>query len=167
MEAWGGSIRIQSQEGKGTTVQIDLPRVAIPNWFFSQLVLKPRTTVVILDDDPSIHHVWEGRFQSLKLRERSVQICHFSTGEDASRWFENPKNASPGDVYLIDYELVGESKNGLQLIAEHSIAANSVLVTSRSDEKAVRARCQKLGVPLLPKNLAAFVPILLEGSSPV
>ncbi|MCB9253239.1 MAG: hybrid sensor histidine kinase/response regulator [Bdellovibrionaceae bacterium] len=167
VEAWGGSIRIQSQEGKGTTVQIDLPRVAIPNWFFSQLVLKPRTTVVILDDDPSIHHVWEGRFQSLKLRERSVQICHFSTGEDASRWFENPKNASPGDVYLIDYELVGESKNGLQLIAEHSIAANSVLVTSRSDEKAVRARCQKLGVPLLPKNLAAFVPILLEGSSPV
>ncbi|MCB0403561.1 MAG: HAMP domain-containing histidine kinase [Bdellovibrionales bacterium] len=165
VEAWGGDIRIQSQESKGTTVQIDLPRVAIPNWFFSQLVLKPRSTVVVLDDDPSIHHVWEGRFRSLKLRERAVQICHFSTGEDASRWFERSENASPSDVYLIDYELVGEAKNGLQLIAEHAIAANSVLVTSRSDEKTVCARCQKLGVPLLPKNLAAFVPILFEGSA--
>ncbi|MEZ4751079.1 MAG: HAMP domain-containing sensor histidine kinase [Bdellovibrionota bacterium] len=165
VETWGGSIRIHSQENKGTKVQIDLPRVAIPNWFFSQLILKPRTNVVILDDDPSIHHVWEGRFRSLKLRERAVQICHFSTGEDASRWFANPEHATPGDVYLIDYELVGESKNGLQLIAEHAIAANSVLVTSRSDEKTVRARCQKLGVPLLPKNLAAFVPIIFEGSA--
>jgi hypothetical protein len=45
------------------------------------------------------------------------------------------------------------------LIETLDIARQSILVTSRFEEPAVRARCEHLGVKLIPKGLAGFVPI--------
>ncbi|MBU0504645.1 hypothetical protein KJ708_01535, partial [bacterium] len=62
-------------------------------------------------------------------------------------------------LFLFDYELLGNEKTGLQIIDELNIKENAILVTSHYEEEHIRNECKRLGVKLLPKNLAGFVPI--------
>ncbi|MBI4668495.1 MAG: HAMP domain-containing histidine kinase, partial [Elusimicrobia bacterium] len=80
LESWGGSLEIASErmsdraiergeqetegERHGTTVTLKLPLAKPPSWFVSQLEIDPQSAVVILDDDTSIHQVWQGRFSA-------------------------------------------------------------------------------------------------------
>ena len=66
-------------------------------------------------------------------------------------------------IYLFDYEILGAAKTGLDVLEELHITQNAILVTSHFEEEPIRTRCAALGVKLLPKNLAAFVP-LIKGS---
>ncbi len=62
-------------------------------------------------------------------------------------------------LYLFDYELLGQPSDGLTLISQLQIADCAILVTSRYEEPSIRKRCRELGVRLIPKGLAGFVPI--------
>ncbi|MBU0504356.1 hypothetical protein KJ708_00040, partial [bacterium] len=66
-------------------------------------------------------------------------------------------------LFLFDYELLGSDKTGLQVIKELNIKENAILVTSHYEEEHIRSECARLGVKLLPKNLAGFVPISVIG----
>ena len=68
-----------SQQGRGTTAILTLPKCDPPSWFFEDLVLSRNSSVVILDDDDSIHQIWKGRFESLQLDQMGIQLLHFST----------------------------------------------------------------------------------------
>ena len=61
----------------------------------------------------------------------------------------------------MDYELLGGAKTGLDLIKQFSIERNSILVTSRYDEKTIMKRCEKDGIKLIPKGMAGFVKITI------
>jgi hypothetical protein len=62
-------------------------------------------------------------------------------------------------VFLIDQELLGFKETGLDLIESLRLAEQAVLVTSRYDDADVMRKCETLGVRLLPKGAAAYVPI--------
>jgi hypothetical protein len=62
-------------------------------------------------------------------------------------------------LYLADYELLGHRETGLSLIESLNLGSRAVLVTSRFEEEHVRAGCERLGVRLIPKSMAGFVPI--------
>jgi len=47
-------------------------------------------------------------------------------------------------------------------IEDARIQSQSILVTSRYEEINLRARCEQLGVQLIPKDMAAFVPITIH-----
>jgi hypothetical protein len=47
----------------------------------------------------------------------------------------------------------------LQIIEELGLGAQSILVTSRYEEAHIREKCERLGVKLIPKAMAGFVPI--------
>lgn len=183
VEGWGGKIEIAScqtphnspgpngppsltlREGEcgGTTVTITLPRHSEPDWFVSEL--KVSNAVVILDDDNSIHQIWENRLVDAGFKKD--KIIHFTTTVAISEWYAQNKNQSPDCLFLLDYEILGDGKTGLDVIAELKIAPQAVLVTSRYEEENVLSRCQELGVKLLPKNLAGFVPIAFENKNEV
>ncbi len=149
VESWKGTLRLESKLGKGTQVFLELPRALAPKWFVPALRLSLIKEVIVLDDDPSIHHLWDKRLKG--------PLHHFFTIEEFESWYAEgrPEDA----LYLMDYELAGEKESGLELIERLGLADQSVLVTSRSDEKSVREYCQKIGVKLLPKMLARFVPL--------
>ena len=155
---FSGDIEIQSEVGKGTDVIIKLPLVPAPDWFLPEISINWRTKVVILDDDDSIHHIWQNRFDSVGVDKKN--IFHFTRAEEIEYWHNSNEEVANSDIlFLCDYELLGEETTGLQVIETLGVQANAVLVTSRFEEQRVRQECARLGVKLLPKNLAGFVAI--------
>ena len=162
IESWDGHISIAPTPDIGTKVSIDLPKTDTPPWFVAKLIIKPASRIIVLDDDVSIHQIWRGRLESLRLKEGDVELVNFSTPKDLrdyvkTRW-------SSRDLYLVDYELLGHSETGLDIIEATGIMEQSVLVTSRFEEPEIRARCEQLNVKLIPKALAGFVPIEIESA---
>lgn len=155
IEACGGRLAIESVEGVGTTVRITLPQAPAPAWFAASLEVAAQSTVVVLDDDASVHQVWEQRFAN-----QPVQVVHLRAPQELAAWVT--AHHAEAVRYLCDYELIGESATGLDLIARLGIASQAVLVTSHSEEVPIQRRCVELGVPLLPKGLAGGVPIRIE-----
>lgn len=160
IEGWGGSMEIRSELGKGTEVRILLPKVIAPDWFLPELRLGQTTRVIVIDDDSSIHQIWTGRFKAPQYK--SNPVVHFSSAQAVLDAHAKTPDIFIGDVVILcDLELRGEEINGLTLMRTIKATDKTVLVTSRFEEPHVRAECKELGIKLIPKNLAGFVPIIV------
>lgn len=131
----------------------------MPDLFVSKLTTCMGRNVIILDDDTSIHQVWQGRFNTLQVTHSDFHVHHFSRPEQIRNWVAENTERSQDSVYLIDYELLGFKETGLSLIEELGIGSRSILVTSRFDENRIVEGCRRLGVRIIPKGMAGFVPI--------
>jgi signal transduction histidine kinase len=163
IESWDGALLIESELGIGTTLIIQLPKKNTPSWFTSELKIKKNNYIVILDDDSTIHHIWDQRLTELNISNLNIHINHFSKVNDVLDWYEK-NNKNENILYLFDFELAGEELTGLDLIEKMNIANQSILVTSRFEEKEILNKLQSLGVKLIPKNLAEIVPIKIEST---
>jgi len=159
VESWGGSLSITSELGKGTTVTIKLLKAEAPEGFVSVLNLTSGSPVVVLDDDAAIHQVWQGRFDSLRVKEHDIEVLHFSESDKLREWVKNNTAKAENAHYLFDYELVGYKETGLNLAEELELCGKTILVTSRCEEKRIIDECKHLKVRIIPKGLADFVPI--------
>jgi len=169
IDTWGGKFNLFSTVGKGTTIEILLPEAPPPDWFLPTLEVAPGARIVILDDDQSIHRVWQGRFESVSTPQDALQLIHFSTPAQLRQWHlsRSPQDLLSPTIHLIDFEIIGAEESGIDIIDELGIAAHAVLVTSRYEEPHLRTRCASLKLKLLPKALAGFVPIrILAQPSP-
>ena len=162
VESWGGSLDVQSALGKGTAVSISLERAQSPEWFLADLSIRPGTTVVVLDDDTSIHQVWQGRFDSLRAGDKQVVLMHFSTPAEIRTWSKANPDQSAAAYYMLDYELLGYPETGLSLAEELLLGSRAVLVTSRYEEGHILEKCLRLNVKLMPKGLAGHIPIEIK-----
>lgn len=153
----GGCFDMQSELGSGTNVTLTLPISASPPWFQEQLLLKPGDTLVVLDDDESIHAIWTSRCQSL-LQKISLKHLHHS---QTFREFCDNHNLSD-TLFLIDYELLGSDETGLDLIESLALQEMSILVTSRYEEPTVREKAAQLGIKIIPKNFSPYINISLN-----
>ena len=177
IESWGGKIIIESKVDYGTAVTVMLPKQTSPDWFLPEIDLSKQlklatsdqrltTRIVILDDDESIHRVWDRRFNDVNFPKEN--IYHFYSPDQIINWYTSKKLLlmKAPMLVLCDYELLDCEKTGLQVIEELGIEKNAVLVTSHYDEIHIRNNCARLGVKLLPKNLAGFVPICISAVGP-
>ncbi|OGR98493.1 MAG: hypothetical protein A2V88_05980 [Elusimicrobia bacterium RBG_16_66_12] len=162
VESWGGTLELQSEVGRGTTAVLNLPKARPPEWFVSVLELDAQRPVVVLDDDTSIHQVWQGRFDSLCPMGPALKVLHFSTPAELRDWVKADAARARDAVYLMDYELLGHKDTGLTLIAELGLGEWSILVTSRFEENAILEECLRLKARMIPKGLAGFVPIQVQ-----
>lgn len=154
-----GSLDIKSEPGKGTAVTLALPQAQPPNWFVEQLEISSNTPIVILDDDESIHLLWQERFGSLKAKEQEINIIHLYNPNQLREWIKDNPQAAHKAHYLLDYELLGHGDTGLSLAQELNLGKQAILVTSRFEEKEVMNQCIHLNIRMIPKGLAGFVPI--------
>jgi signal transduction histidine kinase len=165
IESLDGRLAIDSEVGIGTTVTIRLPAAAPPAWFVPSLELRAGTTVVVLDDETSIHDLWQERFALLQATARSINIVCFFQADAVRTWVRENSEQSRGALFLADYELIGQDVNGLDLIEDLGLSDRAVLITSRFDEKGIRDRCAGMRMRMVPKTLAGFVPIIIRDSA--
>ena len=158
VQRWGGKFTINSRVGVGTEVTIEIPRVSPPDWFVSQITLESDCTVAVVDDDDSIHKVWQQRFKNICQIHRGIRLVHFTSASEVQRWLDAKPGVEPV-LYLMDYEFVGSPLTGLDLIEALGIGRRAILVTSRFEESEVIAQCEKLKVGMIPKPLAYRVPV--------
>jgi signal transduction histidine kinase len=157
---WGGKIVISSDVNSGTTVSMMLPLANSPLWFVDTIKIPVGKSIAIFDDDPSIHHVWAQRFNEQSVDNLKADVLHFHTIHQLRDWLGKIADSKHEYIYLFDYEVVGDDQTGLDLIDEFSLRKYAILVTSRYEEKDVIDRCKDAGVRLLPKSIAAFIPIV-------
>ncbi|MBA2651856.1 MAG: HAMP domain-containing histidine kinase [Tatlockia sp.] len=148
-----GEIALQSTINIGTKVIITLPKSDFPPWFCENIDINYNAKIIVLDDDPSIHDAWNERFNHLP----HIDIAHFYRASDFTK---EDIPFSSTDLYLVDYELLNDNLNGLNLIEKLRLNKNAVLVTSCFEDKAVRVQCEKLGVKIIPKPFVPYIPIL-------
>ncbi|MGD9643604.1 MAG: sensor histidine kinase [Elusimicrobiales bacterium] len=159
VEAWGGALDIESEPGRGTAVTLTFPKAAAPCWFVSELKLTPGRAVIVLDDDATIHQVWQSRFESLDLKKHEIRVFHFSTPAAFRGWVRQNVQEAGKALYLADFELLGYRETGLSLVEELGLGKLAVLVTSHYEEESIRENCIRLGSRLIPKGLAGMTPI--------
>lgn len=168
VESFGGSFEIDSEEGIGTLVKMKFPRADAPNWFVEKIQIDAESIIVSLDDDISIHKIWNRRLEILKSNSPKLQQKTFTSGLDFKNWLTSPDFSNQADavrpLFLMDFELINQTMTGLDLIEELGIAEQSILVTSRYEDTEIRKHCMNLGVKLLPKALAEFVPFEVNKS---
>ncbi|MCD6026766.1 MAG: hypothetical protein K0R08_1285 [Solimicrobium sp.] len=154
-----GEMTVNSIPGEGTTIEITFLRTAAASWIAQTISLQPYSIVVILDDEESIHGAWDTRFVQFLKSYSTLTVSHFKQGQDALNFFSGLNSKDKVQVvFLSDYELLRQNKNGLQIIEESGIK-NTILVTSYYANSSIRDRAVKLGVRILPKQLASTVPI--------
>jgi FixJ family two-component response regulator/anti-sigma regulatory factor (Ser/Thr protein kinase) len=153
-----GKMSIESEIGTGTKITLTFLRVGSPDWIAEEIVLHKGDTVVILDDDNSIHDAWNARFEEYA---NIIKLKHFEVGEEAIDFINNA--AEKNKIFLLsDFELINQEFNGLQIIEKTSMQKQSVLVTSHYHNQPVRDLAAEIGVKILPKQLAPEVPIKIE-----
>jgi signal transduction histidine kinase len=157
---WGGKLEYQSKAGHGTTARIFLPMAAPPHWFVPSLEIGENTDVAIVDDDSSIHQVWKERLKEIDMESAGVADFHFFSPLEFSHWIST-RSSNSDLLCLSDFEFMESMETGLEMISRLGLKNRALLVTSHSEDKDVVSACEALSVRLLPKALAAIVPILL------
>lgn len=153
-----GKIVIDSKIGRGTKITLTFPRRDSVDWVVKQIELNKDDTVIILDDDNSIHNAWEIRFKDYA---DNIHLKHFKVGEKVID-FINAAAEKNKMFLLVDFELINQELNGLQIIEQTSMQQRSILVTSHYGNQNVRDLATKAGVKILPKQLASDIPIKIE-----
>ena len=157
IEAWSGTIHLDSQVGHGTAVMMTLPVAKATAWFGATIEVTPQSTIAILDDDDSIHGAWDERLANSEAKH--LPVVHFKLPRDLWRWCS--ENEDKDIVVLSDHEIIGQQMTGLDVLEKIKLAEKSFLITSHYEKRDIIERCEKAHIKLLPKNLIMHVAILM------
>jgi len=150
-----GTIEIESQVGKGTAITLTFPLIPTPAWLVTDVLITKGDTVVVLDDDPSIHGIWDSKFKDYK---QVVDVIHFTNGEETIDFINSGKIDKDKVILLTDYELVSQKLNGLDVVEQTQIP-NTFLVTSHFDNLEIRQGIIRENIKLVPKQMATDIVI--------
>jgi hypothetical protein len=118
--------------------------------------------VVILDDEESIHGAWDTRFASYLQSYSHLTVHHFKQGQAVLDYLSKLTSLEKNRViFLSDYELLGQNKNGLQIIEESDIKT-TILVTSYYANLPIKEKAIQLGIKILPKQMASIIDICVK-----
>lgn len=149
-----GKLEVQSVLNKGTDISITLPISKTPSWYLNNIAVNSSMNIVIVDDDYSIHQLWDKRFSEIS---KDIKVVHHYNKDSLNNWLKN--NGIKDSIFLVDFEFVGESYNGVGIIKEFGLSDKSILVTSRFEDIDVLKLVKGNQLPMIPKSTAINVPI--------
>lgn len=145
-----GKMSMESIVDIGTKITLIFPKFISPSWIAEQVVVHQGDTIIVLDDDVCIHDIWEKRF---KIYGDQVTLIHFTLGVEAIQFIDSFPNRQ--NLFLLsDFELIKQDLNGIEIIEQTAMQKQSLLITSHYDNQEVHQMATKIGVKILPKQLA-------------
>lgn len=126
------------------------------------IYLKPKDSIIILDDDTSVHSAWDLKFESILKQAPDITIKHFELSTDALDFIANLNVADKENtVFLSDYELIDQKTDGLQVIGQAHIK-RSILVTSHYANQSIRNEAAKTKTKIIPKQSVFDVDLKIQ-----
>ena len=158
----GGSIRIESSLGVNTLVFLAFPKISNPSWIGSEIKLVKGDTIIIVDDEPSIHKEWDKRLKPILEKVPTIKMHHFTNGKKALQFINKLSVSEKLKTCLLsDYQLRNQPLNGIDIIREAKIK-RSVLVTSQQLTPTLKKEVTSSKAKMLPKNLVEAVNIVVN-----
>ncbi len=156
IEKHGGQLSIRSELGEGTCVSLTLPVSSTPAWFADHVDLSNASEIVIIDDDESVHRLWDAA-----LAQKNCSIVHLTSVPEATEYLSSQKQlwseSVKKPILFIDYEIGSSSVTGFDLIAKYQLAKLSFLVTSHFENEVLQERCVGTGLKMIPKGSLSFL----------
>ena len=142
-----GKMEIMSKEGIGTSITLIFPRCGAPSWFTDKITFKKGSTVLILDDDKTMHEIWKEYLSKYDLK------LEFFTDEKSIMDYVSlvPKNERENMFILSDYDL-RSGKSGLIVVMELKMKDRAAIVTSVTNDREVFDLAERLGMKVIPKQ---------------
>lgn len=151
ISSFGGGISFESEIGKGTTFTISLPESEPTCGFLQSIEAYQYEHIIILDDDNSFHEIWKNKLELVQYKTEHL----YSSKELFNRYTALPEKT----LLLTDFELTDDEYDGIDIIQKYSHSKNSVLITARSGELAIKDRCSKHGIRLLDKTSIRYLKV--------
>lgn len=151
IEKIGGRIEVVAAVGEGTIVNIYVPKADRPLSFAKSIDLFRYKKVIVLDDDYSIHEIWDK-----KIKGKNCIVEHFYSSKEILDKYHDLEKST---LLLSDFELIGESCDGIDVINKLNHAENSILITARSEEPEILERCFNSRISFLSKTLIPYISI--------
>ena len=140
IEEHKGHFQVESKEGKGTTILIELPTITTPVWFTDEIVIDQASDVIVcVDDDPSFLQLYKDKLADHNVKTFSEKKIDIVLNETNAQFF-------------FDYDL-GKEYSGLDFIIDNGLSDRSTLVTSMHQDKEIQKRCIDNGIKILPKQV--------------
>jgi hypothetical protein len=156
-----GTYRINASDA-GTVITIWFPKIAAPHWLATEIKLTKDDTILILDDDTSIHGAWDNKLEEILTNNPTLQVKHYSYGKDVIAYINSLTLKQRQDIFLLtDYELLEQGLNGLDIVAQTNIR-RAILVTSYSADVDKQTEVMRSGIRMLPKELASSAKIKVD-----
>lgn len=162
VETYDGKCKINAIDNEGTEITLRFPITSTPQWIAPEVKLAKDDTIVILDDDNSIHGAWENKFKSILADFPSLQVKYFVYAREAIDYIHNLSNEQKENIFLLtDYELLNQNMNGLDVVKGTGIH-RAILVTSHASNPEIQEKVLHAGIKALPKELTHAVSILVD-----
>jgi len=166
-----GRLDIRLDLKYGTEITVSFPRIEQPQWLIKEVSVGSKDLVIILDDDDSIHNLWDSKFKPILMESDELRVMHFRTFYMALEHIKKLSDADKKNLTLLcDYELISpnssdksikQNTSGLDLIRQVAIG-HAILVTNHFDNLDVIKEAQDCKVKIIPKPLANNVKIVLD-----
>lgn len=150
----------------GTEIIIKFPVIPAPHWIASEIKLGIDDTVLILDDDKSIHGAWKSKFESLLKQYPNLQIKHYTHGKKVISYINSLNHEQKSNTFLLtDFELYKQGMNGVDVVKKTGMH-RAILVTSHAASSKIQQLVTESGIKTLPKELTSAVTIKVDKKIP-
>jgi FixJ family two-component response regulator len=158
LKSMNSQMLVKSSENMGTEITLVFQESKPPDWFVNNIVLHKDDTVVVLDDDISIHNIWKKRFENYA---EDITVKCFTQGLEAIDFMNSIKEKDK--IFLLaDYELRDQDINGVDVIEKTAMEQQSLLVTNIyiSKIKDFNEKCKF--IKILPKKYICDISIMIK-----
>jgi PAS domain S-box-containing protein len=158
IKLYNGTLSIESTKEKGTIVTITLPLSEYPDWMADKITLSKGSTIVILDDDPSILRLWK---TLLKDHSKNLNLFFFKNYHEAFSFIETIEDKE--NIFLIaDLKLKSGNLDRFHLILKNDLMERMMIVTDNQSDKIIHDLASQSRLKILPKQFISDIPIIVE-----
>lgn len=156
-ESSGGTVHAQSQLGQGSIMTLTYPLATPPSWIKTMIFVHDYERIVIVDDFVPNIELMEKKIRS-QCPEKDILTFH-----DLNSFINFlGANDNGSTFFIIDYDFVNDSRNGLDVILEYKLTSRAVLATHHFESEDVVKKCIANAAKIIPKIVFDNIRVINE-----